>query len=126
MSKSPFFRPRFDRVFPTNHSKGVSVQVPLVRVRKEAGGFLGSGQHSLVIRGQEGTCFRPAKPDTMDRAEVEAILDGDREPAIALLMWIGELIEANRRLEARVAEPKQRLNQKSHLDLGVDRWAESK
>ncbi|MCZ7664961.1 MAG: transposase [Thermoleophilia bacterium] len=49
----------------------------------------------------------------MDRAEAEAILDGDRETAIALLMRIGELIEANRRLEARVAELEQRLNRTS-------------
>ncbi len=40
--------------------------------------------------------------------EAEAILDGDRETAVALLMRVGELIEANRRLEARVAELEQR------------------
>jgi len=40
----------------------------------------------------------------VERAEAEAILDGDRETAVALLMQVGELIEANRRLEARVAE----------------------
>ena len=50
----------------------------------------------------------------MDRAEAEAILDGDRETAIALLMRIGELIEANRRLDARVAELEKRLNHNSH------------
>ncbi|MBU2603190.1 MAG: transposase [Actinobacteria bacterium] len=50
----------------------------------------------------------------MDRAEAEAILDGDREAAITLLMRVGELIEANRRLEARVAELEQRLNRNSH------------
>lgn len=50
----------------------------------------------------------------MDRTQAEAILDGDRETAIALLMRIGELIEANRRLEARVAELEQRLNRNSH------------
>ena len=49
----------------------------------------------------------------MERAEAEAILDGDRETAIALLMRIDELIEANRRLEARVAELEQRLNRNS-------------
>src|SRR6266540_5310596 len=49
----------------------------------------------------------------MERAEAEAILDGDRETAIALLMRVGELIEANRRLEARVAELEQRLNRSS-------------
>jgi transposase len=49
----------------------------------------------------------------MGRAEAEAILDGDRETALALLMRIDELIEANRRLEARVAELEQRLNRNS-------------
>src|SRR5437667_178500 len=44
----------------------------------------------------------------MERAEAEAILDGDRETAVALLMRVGELIEANRRLEARLAELEQR------------------
>src|SRR5450830_1559161 len=49
----------------------------------------------------------------MERAEAEAILDGDRETALALLMRIDELIEANRRLEARVAELEQRLSRSS-------------
>jgi transposase len=49
----------------------------------------------------------------MERAEAEAILDGDRETALALLMRIDELMEANRRLEARVAELEQRLNRTS-------------
>jgi len=49
----------------------------------------------------------------VERAEAEAILDGDRETAIALLLRIDELIEANRRLEARVAELEQRLNRSS-------------
>src|SRR5918995_6136388 len=49
----------------------------------------------------------------MERVEAEAILDGDRETAVALLMRIGELIEANRRLEARVAELERRLNRSS-------------
>ena len=49
----------------------------------------------------------------MERAEGEAILEGDRETAVALLMRIGELVEANRRLEARVAELEQRLNRSS-------------
>jgi len=40
----------------------------------------------------------------MDRAAAEAILDGDRETAIALLLRLDELLEANRRLEARVAD----------------------
>ncbi len=49
----------------------------------------------------------------MERAQAEAILDGERETAIALLMQVGELVEANRRLEARVAELEQRLNRSS-------------
>src|ERR671918_1017997 len=49
----------------------------------------------------------------MERAEAEAILDGDRETAVALLLRVGELIEANRRLETRVAELEQRLNRSS-------------
>src|SRR5450756_168512 len=49
----------------------------------------------------------------MERAEAEAILDGDRETALALLMRVDELIEANRRLESRVAELEQRLNRNS-------------
>jgi hypothetical protein len=49
----------------------------------------------------------------VERAETEAILDGDRETAVALLLRVGELIEANRRLEARVAELEQRLNRSS-------------
>jgi hypothetical protein len=50
----------------------------------------------------------------MERAEAEAILDGDREVAVALLMRAGELIEANRRLESRLADLEQRLNRNSH------------
>jgi transposase len=49
----------------------------------------------------------------MGRAEAEAILDGDRETAIALLLRLDELIEANRRLEARVAELERQLNRSS-------------
>src|SRR5881409_1870532 len=49
----------------------------------------------------------------MERPEAEVILDGDREAAIALLMRIGELVEANRRLEARVAELERRLKRSS-------------
>ena len=49
----------------------------------------------------------------MERAEAEAVLDGERETAVALLLRVGELIEANRRLEARVAELEQRLNRNS-------------
>jgi transposase len=49
----------------------------------------------------------------MERAEAEAVLDGDRETAVSLLMRVGELIEANRRLEVRVAELEQRLNRSS-------------
>jgi transposase len=49
----------------------------------------------------------------MERAEAEAILDGDRETAVALLLRIGELVEANERLEARVAELERRLKRSS-------------
>src|SRR3990172_5329528 len=49
----------------------------------------------------------------MERAEAEAILDGEREAAVALLMRAGELIEANRRLETRVGELEQRLKRNS-------------
>src|SRR5450756_2014133 len=49
----------------------------------------------------------------MERAEAEAILDGDRETALALLMRVDELIEANRRLESRVADLEQRLKRDS-------------
>ena len=49
----------------------------------------------------------------MERVEAEAILDGDRETAVALLMRVGELVEANQRLEARVAELERRLNRSS-------------
>jgi transposase len=49
----------------------------------------------------------------VERAEVEAILDGDRETAVVLLMRVGELVEANRRLEARVAELERRLSRNS-------------
>jgi len=49
----------------------------------------------------------------MERAEAEAILDGERETAVALLMRIGGLVEANQRLEARVAELERRLNRSS-------------
>lgn len=56
----------------------------------------------------------------MERAEAEAILDGDRETAVGLLVRLGELVEANQRLveanqrlEARVAELERRVNQSS-------------
>jgi len=49
----------------------------------------------------------------VERAEAEAILDGDRETAIALLLRVGELFEANERLEARVGELERRLNRSS-------------
>ena len=49
----------------------------------------------------------------MERAEAEAVLDGDREVAVVLLMRVGELVEANRRLEARVGELEQRLSRRS-------------
>jgi transposase len=47
------------------------------------------------------------------RAEAEAILDGEREMAVALLLRIGELVEANGRLGARVAELERRLKRSS-------------
>src|SRR5450759_5081024 len=49
----------------------------------------------------------------MERAEAEAILDGDRETALTLLVRVGELIEANRRLESRVTDLEQRLKRNS-------------
>ena len=49
----------------------------------------------------------------MERAEAEAILDGDRETALALVMRVDELIEANRRLESRVADLEERLKRNS-------------
>ena len=56
----------------------------------------------------------------MERAEAEAIVDGDRETAVGLLQRLDELVEANQRLvdanarlEARVAELERRLNRSS-------------
>ena len=56
----------------------------------------------------------------MERAEAEAILDGDRETAVGLLLRLDELVdanqrlvEANERLEARVAELERRLKRSS-------------
>jgi transposase len=49
----------------------------------------------------------------VERFEAEAILDGDRETAVALLLGVGELVEANQRLEARVSELERRLNRSS-------------
>ena len=49
----------------------------------------------------------------MERAEAEAILDGDRETAIALVLRVGELVESNQRLEARVVDLERRLNRSS-------------
>jgi transposase len=49
----------------------------------------------------------------VERVEAEAILDGDRETAVALLMRIGELVEANQRLEARLAELERWLGRNS-------------
>ena len=56
----------------------------------------------------------------MERAEAEAILDGDRETAIGLLLRLDDLVAANERLvganerlEARVAELERRLNRSS-------------
>jgi transposase len=49
----------------------------------------------------------------VERVEAEAILDGDRETAVVLLLGLGELVEANQRLEARVGELERRLNRSS-------------
>jgi transposase len=49
----------------------------------------------------------------VERVEAEAILDGDREAAVLLLLRVGELVEANERLEARVGELERRLNRSS-------------
>jgi transposase len=56
----------------------------------------------------------------MERSEAEAILDGDRETAVALLLRLDELVEtnqrlveANERLEGRVAELERRLSRSS-------------
>jgi transposase len=56
----------------------------------------------------------------VERAEAEAILDGDRETAVGLLLRLDglveanqRLVEANERLEARVAELERRLNRSS-------------
>jgi transposase len=56
----------------------------------------------------------------MERAEAEAILDGDRETAVGLLLRLDalvetnqRLVEANERLEARVAELERRLSRSS-------------
>jgi hypothetical protein len=56
----------------------------------------------------------------VERAEAEAILDGDRETAVGLLLRLDEvvetnqrLVEANERLEARVGELERRLNRSS-------------
>jgi transposase len=56
----------------------------------------------------------------VERAEAEAILDGDRETAVGLLLRLDGLVEANQRLaeangrlEARVAELERRLNRSS-------------
>jgi transposase len=49
----------------------------------------------------------------VERFEAEAILDGDRETAVSLLVRVGELVEANQRLEGRVGELERRLNRSS-------------
>src|SRR5262249_62077956 len=49
----------------------------------------------------------------VERGEAEAILDGDRETAIGLLLRLDDLVEANERLEARVAELERRLSRSS-------------
>lgn len=53
----------------------------------------------------------------MERAEAESILDGDQEAAVGLLLRIGELVVANQRLEARVAELERRLSRSSRNSL---------
>jgi hypothetical protein len=64
-----------------------------------------------VFTSPGGTRFCAANTGGVERAEAEAILDGDRETAVALLLRIGGLVEANQRLEARVAELERRLSQ---------------
>jgi transposase len=56
----------------------------------------------------------------VESAEAEAILDGDRETAVGLLLRLDELVDANQRLvesnerlEARVVELERRLNRSS-------------
>jgi transposase len=56
----------------------------------------------------------------VERVEAEAVLDGDRETAIGLLLRLDalvaaneRLVEANERLDARVAELERRLNRSS-------------
>ena len=49
----------------------------------------------------------------VERVDAEAILDGDRETAVGLLLRLDEVVEANQRLEARVAELERRLNRSS-------------
>jgi transposase len=49
----------------------------------------------------------------MERAQAEAILDGDRGAAVALLVQAGELVEANRRPEIRIADLERRLDRSS-------------
>ena len=50
----------------------------------------------------------------MERAEAEAVLEGDRETALALLMQVAGPVEANRRPENRIADLQQRLSRDSH------------
>ena len=54
-----------------------------------------------------------ANSGAMDRAAAEALLDGERETAIALLLRLDGLLAANRRLEARVADLERQLNRTS-------------
>ena len=61
----------------------------------------------------EGTRFYAAKSGVVECVGAEAIVDGDGETAVLLLMRVGELVEANVRLEARVAELERRLNRSS-------------
>jgi transposase len=49
----------------------------------------------------------------VERVEAEAILDGDRETAVGLLLRLDDLVAANERLEARVFELERRLSRSS-------------
>ena len=58
----------------------------------------------------------------MERVEAEGILDGDRETAVLLLLRVGELVEANQRLEARVGELERRLKSASVVNIDETGW----
>jgi len=79
-----------------------------------AGGRRVAAEGSVVVASFVSRLrFTASNWSGMDRAEAKAILNGDRETAVALLLRAGELIEANGRLEARVSELEQRLNRNS-------------